>query len=190
MKSSVIHFMRHGEVDNPKQVLYARLPGFGITPAARNLVADRVAEFLPQHIAYIYSSPLLRTRQTAAVLARGLAVKVRYSSRLIEIGSIYAGVSLEEYYRSIQYRMYEQESIDRGHETIESVRKRMLLFVHTLLRQHQGETGIVISHADPILILKTAMMNIPFTWEWKKAHYLSPAHYLTLRVHGTRYQWS
>ena len=31
MDRTIIHVMRHGEVDNPNGVLYGRLPGFGLT---------------------------------------------------------------------------------------------------------------------------------------------------------------
>lgn len=32
---TVIHVMRHGEVDNPDGILYGRLPGYGLTDLDR-----------------------------------------------------------------------------------------------------------------------------------------------------------
>ena len=45
MTSTKIHVMRHGEVDNPKGILYGRLPGYGLTPLGHEM-AQRGADFL------------------------------------------------------------------------------------------------------------------------------------------------
>lgn len=69
MPATTIHFVRHGEVDNPNHVLYERLPGFHLS--ARGVrMARATAQYIatvPQMrgISAIYSSPLDRTRETA-----------------------------------------------------------------------------------------------------------------------------
>ena len=45
MDITTIHVMRHGEVDNPRGLLYGRLPGFGLTPLGHDM-ARTVAEHL------------------------------------------------------------------------------------------------------------------------------------------------
>ena len=45
MDRTIIHVMRHGEVDNPDGVLYGRLPGFGLTELGHAMAA-RAAEYL------------------------------------------------------------------------------------------------------------------------------------------------
>ena len=42
---TVVHLMRHGEVDNPDGVLYGRLAGYHLSELGRQM-ADRVAEHL------------------------------------------------------------------------------------------------------------------------------------------------
>ena len=42
---TVVHLLRHGEVDNPKGVLYGRLPDYHLSDLGRQM-ADRVAETL------------------------------------------------------------------------------------------------------------------------------------------------
>ena len=39
MDRTIIHVMRHGEVDNPDGVLYGRLPGFGLTELGHAMAA-------------------------------------------------------------------------------------------------------------------------------------------------------
>ena len=71
MERTIIHVMRHGEVDNPGGVLYGRLPGFGLTELGHAMAA-RAAEYLVDSgadIARVISSPLLRAQLTAAPTA-------------------------------------------------------------------------------------------------------------------------
>ena len=71
MDRTIIHVMRHGEVDNPNGVLYGRLPGFGLTELGHQMAA-RAADYLQESgadIARVISSPLLRAQLTAAPTA-------------------------------------------------------------------------------------------------------------------------
>lgn len=76
MPATTIHFVRHGEVDNPNHVLYERLPGFHLS--ARGVrMAKATAQYIatvPQMrgISAIYSSPLDRTRETAREIENAL----------------------------------------------------------------------------------------------------------------------
>lgn len=189
MKRTVIYFMRHGEVHNPKRVLYARLPRFGISLPGKQAVKETVKTLKEKGISRIYRSPLLRTKQTAAIAKEVLDVPVHVSSLIVEIRSSYSGVSLDEYYGKLQYSMYEEESVARGHESVEEVAVRMRKFLRMLIRKHSGERILVVSHADPILILMTAVKDIPFTWKWKKANYLQTANYLTVECEGEDCTW-
>ena len=71
MERTIIHVMRHGEVDNPNGVLYGRLPGFGLTELGHSMAA-RAAEYLVDSgadITRVISSPLLRAQLKAAPTA-------------------------------------------------------------------------------------------------------------------------
>ena len=62
---TVISFVRHGEVYNPDDIIYGRLCGFRL-PEKGNYQAVKAAETLNgSQLAAIFSSPLLRARQTA-----------------------------------------------------------------------------------------------------------------------------
>lgn len=189
VKRTVVYFMRHGEVYNPKRVLYGRLPQFGISERGKHAVEKTVKTLRHRGIVRIYVSGLLRAKQTAAIAKRILDVPVHTSSLIMEIRSHHAGVSLDEYYGKLQYQMYDKDSVEKGHESIEEVSKRMMKFFTRLIRRHSGERILVVSHADPILILMTSMRDIPFTWEWKKAHYLQTACYLTVACEGETCTW-
>jgi broad specificity phosphatase PhoE len=88
---TVVHLLRHGEVDNPTGVLYGRLPGFhlselGTKMAAR--IADSVAD---RDITHLVSSPLERAVETAEPIAARLELEVATDDRLIEAKNVFQG---------------------------------------------------------------------------------------------------
>lgn len=87
-----IHLVRHGEVHNPEQILYGRLPRFGLNHRGRQQ-ARRAAEWLNRHsIAALFSSPMLRARQTAQAVIDGHPNLVLHiSAWLNEVHTSYTG---------------------------------------------------------------------------------------------------
>ncbi|MDE0709118.1 MAG: histidine phosphatase family protein, partial [bacterium] len=66
---SVVHLVRHGEVDNPDQVVYADLAGFGLSEGGRRQAAWASTHLAGHPIGAVYASPLDRARETAQVFA-------------------------------------------------------------------------------------------------------------------------
>src|SRR5947209_20583375 len=67
-----IYVVRHAHVHNPHDILYGRLPRFRLSELGLEQ-ARKVADFLSgRNIEAIYSSPLLRARQTAEMIAQSL----------------------------------------------------------------------------------------------------------------------
>src|SRR5947209_5196449 len=89
---TVIYVVRHAEVHNPKDIVYGRLPRFGLSTHGR-LQAEAVARFLAQRpVDAIYTSPLLRARQTAESISAELPqVPLRTTERLLEVKTGYQG---------------------------------------------------------------------------------------------------
>src|SRR5690606_6008329 len=81
---TIVHVLRHGEVHNPKGILYGRLPGFSLSVAGRAQAAA-VARTLADHdIAAVIASPLQRAQETAAPIAEQHGLTVRTDENLIE----------------------------------------------------------------------------------------------------------
>src|SRR5438874_642223 len=97
MASTTIWLARHGEVHNPANVLYGRLPRIRLTPEGRRQ-ARALADFLASRpLAAIYSSPMLRARRTAeAVLAsRSDVSRVHIDADLHEVRNGRQGLPLQ-----------------------------------------------------------------------------------------------
>lgn len=156
-------FVRHAEVHNPERVLYGRLARFPIGPAGR-AQAEAAAAFLSnRHLSAIYSSPLLRARQTAgAIAARHPEAARRVSTLLHEVGTSWQGTRFSEFPPG--FSTYAARRADRD-ESLEQVRARMERFVALARRRHAGQQIVCVSHGDPITVLRVALSGRPLTVE-------------------------
>jgi len=88
---TVVHVMRHGEVENPTGVLYGRLPDFHLSELGQEM-ARRVAEHLADRdITHVVASPLERAQETAAPIAKAHGLPVAIDGRLIEAENVFQG---------------------------------------------------------------------------------------------------
>jgi broad specificity phosphatase PhoE len=81
-----LHFVRHGEVFNPKGLLYERLEGFPLSDRGHSMAraaADELAS-LNRPIGNLFVSPLERTRQSAAPIADQFKLTPQIEERIIE----------------------------------------------------------------------------------------------------------
>jgi broad specificity phosphatase PhoE len=149
--------VRHAEVHNPGRVLYGRLPRFRLSETGLH-DAGRVAELLAGHpVAAIYTSPLLRARQTADAIAAFHPEATRHrSSLLIEVGSAWQGNRFDSFPKG--FNTFDNHIHDDD-ETMEDIRDRMLRFVRRCARWHPGQTVVGVSHGDPITILRVALLG-------------------------------
>ncbi|AWK10529.1 hypothetical protein SSP531S_34750 [Streptomyces spongiicola] len=88
---TVVHLIRHGEVDNPDGVLYGRRPGYHLSELGRRM-ADRVAEYLADRdVTHVAASPLERAQETAAPIAKSHGLTLDTDERLIEAANVFEG---------------------------------------------------------------------------------------------------
>jgi broad specificity phosphatase PhoE len=88
---TVVHLLRHGEVDNPTQVMYGRLSGFHLSANGRRMVQRSGAVLAERNVTHLVSSPLERALESAAPLAEALGLEVHTDERLIEAGNSFQG---------------------------------------------------------------------------------------------------
>jgi broad specificity phosphatase PhoE len=159
----MILVVRHAEVHNPKDIVYGRLPSFGLSPRGK-ILAERVARFLSTRNAdVIYTSPLLRARQTASVIAaQSNTATVRRSKSLIEVLTGYQGSPNSILVGGFSF--YTPVKRD-GDESMDDVLRRMTNFLSLVIKRHAGEEVIAVSHADPIAILRLGLEGKPLTVE-------------------------
>ncbi len=90
--TAIVHMVRHGEVDNPRRILYGRIPGFHLSEAGR-VMAKTAADFLAgRDITLLRSSPLERALETAEPIAAELGLTVQVDERLLEPWNHFEGM--------------------------------------------------------------------------------------------------
>lgn len=153
--------VRHAEVHNPKDIVYGRLPRFGLSDLGRQQ-AFRTARFLAARpVAAIYTSPLLRARQTARILTQYHPHRpLRTSRLLLEVRTAYQGSP--NTILKPGFSFYEPKK-DPGDESMADVFDRLLRFLQGMVRRHPGETVVAVSHADPIAIMRVGLDRLALT---------------------------
>lgn len=163
---TVVHLLRHGEVENPQKVLYGRLPGYHLSERGQAM-ARRIAEHLADHdITRIVSSPMERAQETAAPLAAKLGLIVDIDDRLIEADNKFQGLTVgvgdgalskPKYWRWL----WNPFTPSWGEPYVE-VSRRMRLAVAAAVEAGRGHETVLVSHQMPIWIARLAAEHRPF----------------------------
>ena len=91
MTPTIVHLLRHGEVENPDHIMYGRLPGWHLSAVGRRMAERSAKPLLDRDVVYVVSSPLERAQETAAPLATALDLQVHLDERLLEAENSFQG---------------------------------------------------------------------------------------------------
>lgn len=155
---TVVHLMRHGEVDNPSGVLYGRLPGYRLSKLGRAM-AERVAEHLADRdIVHVAASPLERAVETADPVAAQHGLSVVRDERLVEAENIFQGKTFGVGDGSLRNPSHWKYLINPfrpswGEPYIEQV-VRMMSAVNTARDAARGHEAVCVSHQLPIWVTR------------------------------------
>ncbi len=176
-----LYLIRHGHVHNPNEIHYGRLPRFALSKQGIMQV-EKTADMLKgEKIGVLYSSPLLRARQTARILGETLELPIHYDKRLIEVQFIHEGRPRAEF-EQVEQEIYKDHFIEKGQESIDQIQKRMLGFIEMLKKRHAHETIAAVSHGDPIMIMRAFFENTPFTTDYKYREYIQPGSLIEINL--------
>ena len=185
---TLIHLVRHGEVNNPDSVIYGRMEGFGLS-ARGHAMADRlVGRLAGRDITRVVTSPLLRARQTAAPLAQHLGLPVRVDDLLTEARSAFEGrrmtMNLASLIRpSVWSALYNPFRPSWGEPYID-VANRMNTALHHLRDAALGHEAVAVSHQMPIWTLRRASQGQRL-WHNPRNRQCDLASITTFRFEGT-----
>ena len=152
---TIVHLVRHGEVDNPAGLLYGRLPDYHLSELGIQM-AERVAEhFQERDVVHLRSSPLERAQETAAPLAEALGLPVVIDSRVIEAANYFEGlrVSFAGALRHPKNWLYFRNPFTPSWgEAYTEVLTRTRLAMRDSAKAALGHEAVIVSHQLPIWI--------------------------------------
>jgi broad specificity phosphatase PhoE len=156
---TLVHVLRHGEVDNPGKVLYGRLPGYRLSELGRKM-AKRVADTLAgRDVVHLRSSPLERAQETAEPLAAEFGLSVTVDDRLIEAANVFEGrtfgVGDGSLRRPSSWRHLRNPFLPSWGEPYRAIVVRMLGALGDARRAAEGHEAVLVSHQLPIWTLRS-----------------------------------
>ena len=163
----MIIFLRHAQAENnTKRILAGRTEGVPLTKTGIEQ-AERIAKYLaPIDISAIYSSPIERAKHTAEITAKNCSLDVVLDERLTEIDmGKFTHMNYDDMfakYGNIFLKFYENDPVIAKHEveTFPDVQKRVLDMVDYVVKKHNNENVILVTHMDPIKSMLAKVMNL------------------------------
>lgn len=155
-KPTTILFVRHGATPTTGKVLPGRAPGLHLSDQGRaqaEAAARAIAAAHPRTAA-VYASPLERTRETAAPIARALDLRVRRDKGLLECDfGDWTGKQLAQLAKKPEWSTVQRNPSGftfPGGESFGEMQLRIVATARRLAGAHPGQTIVCVSHADPI----------------------------------------
>ena len=159
--TSTVHVIRHGEVENPKKILYGRQPGWRLSERGEQMAATLGEWSKAIDLGALHVSPLQRAQETAAPIAAAHNISITTDERLIEAANVFEGKPFGIgdgvlKHPSAWHHLYNPWKPSWG-EPYEEQISRMLAAVFAANKAANGKDAIVVSHQLPIWILRSAI---------------------------------
>ena len=161
IKIMKICFVRHGQTQYNKE---GRCTGHidDLLTAEGIKEAERALKDLSNDFNIIYSSDLIRCKQTAEILNRNFKMPIVYDTRLRErnFGSL-----VGEYWAKWNSVLLEKDKNQQydyrpfGGESVEDVKKRLFSFVLEIQKKHKNDKVLISTHGGIIRLLLNNVKN-------------------------------
>lgn len=158
-----VYVIRHGLTElNKRKIVNGQID----EPLALEGIeqAKAAVSFIPESVKYIYTSTLLRARETAKIVNSRLNRPIYSTHELAEIHmgrlagysweEMEGGLDLKKKHRTVQfdYRPY-------GGESVKEVKKRVGKFLKKIKKKHKDKEVLIITHGGIIRLLYLLEQN-------------------------------
>jgi broad specificity phosphatase PhoE len=184
---TVVHLVRHGQVENPRRVLYGRLPGYHLSALGQAQAELLAGHFAGARLAAVLASPLERAQQTAAPIAAAHGLEVRTDLRLIETSNIFEGAAgnLAWYilrHPKLWWKLRDLRAPSWGERNVDMV-ERVHAVVDAVREEFAGRQVVLVSHQAPIWVARLAFERRRLS-HWPGRRRCTPASVTTLTFDG------
>jgi broad specificity phosphatase PhoE len=160
-ETTVVHLLRHGEVENPRGIIYGRLPDFHLSEDGR-MMAKAAADFLAERdVVAIFTSPLDRARETAEPVAERFGLEPTVDDRLIEPWNHFEGKVFgvgDGSLRKLEHWWYLRNPfLPSWGEPYRHVMTRVLGAMAGAREAARGHEAVCVSHQLPIWVTRRSV---------------------------------
>ncbi|RJQ29459.1 isoleucine--tRNA ligase [Candidatus Parcubacteria bacterium] len=165
VKRNTFLFMRHGEARSVVEGICGPPRDFPkpyrLTERGQEQVRRTGQLLAKKEIDLIVSSPLVRTRETAAIVAKATKAKVKYAKELIDIHpGIFEGKKVEAWDAYFQDELQTFDTPPPKGESRNQAKTRMLKFFRKLDKAFRGKMILIVGHGDPLWLLSGALNGL------------------------------
>jgi probable phosphoglycerate mutase len=160
--------MRHGQADNNvRRILVGRHIESHLTEYGKRQVADTAMYLKNISISKVYTSPVIRTVETAKIVCKILELDYEVDERLyeIELGKL-VGMNFDEIvqkFGNLFLKFYDENDstlTPYGVESFCSVKSRIKNLLDEIMRNYREENVLLISHLDPIKAAISSLLEL------------------------------
>jgi broad specificity phosphatase PhoE len=158
--TGTIHLVRHGEVENPRGVIYGRLPGYHLSEKGKAQAHAAAARLADADVGGIHASPLERAQETAEIIAAHHDVEVVTDERLTESDTTFEGAarSLLRFLRSPGHWWgFRNPMRPSWGESFVDIGTRMVGAIQEAVASADGREVVVVSHQTPVRVARLAL---------------------------------
>jgi broad specificity phosphatase PhoE len=156
--TTIVHLLRHGEVENPDGVLYGRLPGYHLSAQGRPMALAAADFFAERPVVSLFCSPLERAQETAQPVAERLGLSIVTDQRLIESTNHFEGLTFGvgdgSLRRPEHWRYLINPFRPSWGEPYRDVAARMLAVMQVARASAVGAEAVCVSHQLPIWVTR------------------------------------
>ena len=155
---TVVHLLRHGEVENPSKILYGRLSGFRLSSLGEQMAKAAASALASRDITHVVASPLERAVQTAEPIAAQFDLPVAVDERLIESSNFFEGKRVSVGDGALRdprnWWVLRDPFGPSWGESYTSIAQRMYAALQAVRADADGHEAVCVSHQLPIWTLR------------------------------------
>ncbi|NIT03624.1 hypothetical protein GTO10_01650 [Candidatus Saccharibacteria bacterium] len=145
---TTVYLLRHGETENPEDLIKGRLDRFALSPRGKKHLKRAARQLANERVTSVYTSPLLRARQSAEVFKESFPkAKFRVLEELNEWDSKLAGKP-NAFIKSKPYSFFL-----KYYESPDQVLSRMRKALELMVGENRDGAAVAFSHGWPLTLL-------------------------------------
>lgn len=174
MPADQIHLVRHGEVHNPEGVLYGRIEGFGLSELGHRMAEAAARDLVGRGrpVSALVSSPLQRTRESAAPIAAAFGLEPSIDDRLVEPMNRFEGTRMRGRGGALRDARNWRHLVNPWQpswgEPFRSIADRMIAAIEDAERSVDGGDVVLVSHQLPIWMVHRRVAGEPLAHDPRK----------------------
>jgi broad specificity phosphatase PhoE len=160
MTTETVHLVRHGEVANPKGIIYGRLPGFHLSERGERQAAAAAEHLKDADVGAIWASPLERAQETARFFADSHGLEIKTDDRLLESVNSFEGVGKTVYalLRNPRHWWRFRNPVKPSWgESYRDIQARMTSAISDGFIQAGERELVIVSHMTPVIVARNSL---------------------------------